>query len=58
VRFEAITRQVAASLGLAGCRIVVASHPIGGVPLEEVDEKADATVDAVIALLTKGGATR
>ncbi len=50
-QFEALTRSVAAALGLAEARIVVVPHPLGGTDPATVEEWADASIDATMSLL-------
>jgi len=51
-RFEALTRQVAASLAMADLRILVVDHPLGGTDADTVLAWADAAVEGALALLT------
>ncbi len=51
-RFESLTRSVADTLGLAGARIVVVPHPLGGSEPATIESWADDALEAVIALLT------
>ena len=51
--FEFLARSTAAGLGMPDLRLVVVSHPIGGISPEEVIGKADNIIDDVIAHLTR-----
>ncbi len=50
-RFESLTRQVAASLGMADLRILVVDHPLGGTDPDTVLAWADAAVETTLGLL-------
>jgi hypothetical protein len=56
-KFERLTAQVAASFGLPDARIAVVDHPLGGTAEKVIVEWADASVEAVLGLLTGSGAT-
>ena len=49
--FEALAVRAAHSQGLAGLRIVRVAHPIGGVGEQALRRRAEAAVDATLALL-------
>jgi len=53
-KFELLTNKVAASFGLPDARIVTVDHPLGGTDRATIERRADAAVDAVVALLTGG----
>ena len=53
--FEALARSEAAAQGLAEARIAVVAHPIGGVGDEVLRGRADAAVDAIVALFSGKG---
>jgi hypothetical protein len=48
--FAALAREEAALQGLAGARIAVVPHPIGGIAEARLLERADAAVDEILAL--------
>ena len=50
--FAPLARQVAASHGLPSARIAVVEHPLGGIDAEAVRRRAEAVVEAVLALST------
>jgi hypothetical protein len=50
--FAALAREEARAQGLAGARIAVVPHPLGGVPRAELRRRGDAAVDQIIALFT------
>jgi hypothetical protein len=52
-KFEALTRRVATSYGMADARIVVVDHPLGGTDEATILAWADAAVDAVVAQLAR-----
>jgi hypothetical protein len=56
--FANLAREAARSQGLPAARIATVAHPIGGASDESLREKADAAVDAVLALLTRAGSER
>jgi hypothetical protein len=51
--FADLARRVAVSFGLPDARLAVIDHPLGGIPPDSVDARADAAADAVVALLTR-----
>ena len=53
--FETLTREVAASYGLADVRVAVVEHPPGGISDEEVAERARAAAESVLGLLSASG---
>jgi hypothetical protein len=50
--FAALARGEAAAQGLTAARIAVVPHPIGGVGDEVLRQRADAAVDAIVALFS------
>jgi hypothetical protein len=50
--FENLAHEVAKAFGLAGARMVVIEHPLGGVTEEVVLRRANAIVDDVLRLWT------
>jgi hypothetical protein len=54
-KFERLTAQVAASFGFPDARIAVVDHPLGGTAEKVIVEWADASVEAVLGLLTGSG---
>lgn len=50
--FEALTREVARSLGFAALRIAVVDHPLGGISDDDVAARADRLIDPLVSLLT------
>jgi hypothetical protein len=53
--FAALAREEAGAQGLAEARIAVVPHPIGGVADARLLERADAAVDAILALFCACG---
>ncbi len=51
--FAGLARQVAAADGLAGARIAVVDHPLGGIVEADVVARAERAVDDVLALVTR-----
>jgi hypothetical protein len=51
-----LAREEARTLGMPELPIVVVPHPLGGEPLEKIQARGDAAVDAVVAALTRAGA--
>jgi hypothetical protein len=49
--FEQLATEVARDLGLPRARRVTVPHPIGGVRPEELDKRADRSVDGLIRIL-------
>lgn len=54
-RFAGLAREEASAQGLADARIAVVPHPIGGVARAALLERADASVDEVVALFSGRG---
>lgn len=52
-KFLDLTNRMAANFGLP-VRIVVTEHPLGGTDEATIERWADAAVDEVVALFTKG----
>ena len=52
-RFETLARATATGLGIPDIPLVVVSHPIGGISVQEVITKADSILDKVISRLTE-----
>jgi len=50
--FVGLAREEALAQGLAGARIAVVPHPIGGTKSSVLRSRADAAVDEIIALFT------
>ena len=53
--FAGLAREEASAQGLAGARIAVVPHPIGGVPRARLLERADAAVDGIVSLFSSRG---
>ena len=51
--FAPLAVEAAASLGFPSARIAAVEHPLGGVPSDAVDARADRLVDALVSLLTR-----
>lgn len=51
--FLSLAREAARSQGLPDARIAAIEHPIGGVAESELDARAEAAIDAVLAHLTQ-----
>jgi hypothetical protein len=51
-RFEVSVREIAAIEGLPDYPFVVIDHPIAGNPTEELHDKAERALAAIVALLT------
>jgi hypothetical protein len=54
VPFEGLARQMGRSYGFATTRVVVVAHPLGGISRESVEERASASVEPTIRLLSTG----
>jgi hypothetical protein len=52
--FVDLTHRVATGFGLPSARIAVFPHPLGGTPDDTIVAWADAAVDEVVELLTRG----
>jgi hypothetical protein len=52
--FAGLAREEARAQGLAGARIAVVPHPIGGVAAAALLARAEAAVDEILALFTRG----
>jgi hypothetical protein len=52
-RFVELTRRVAAGFGVPEARVAVFPHPLGGTDDDTIIAWADASVDEVVALLTR-----
>jgi hypothetical protein len=52
--FAALAREEAVAQGLPDARIAVVPHPLGGVSDDVLLARADAAVDAVLALFAPG----
>ena len=52
-KFENLTAQVAASFGFPNARIAVVDHPLGGTSEDVIVQWADASVEAVLGLMTQ-----
>ena len=52
--FERLAREEARAQGLPDARIAVVPHPLGGSSDEALLARADAAVDAVLALFSGG----
>jgi hypothetical protein len=50
--FARLAREEALAQGLAGARIAVVPHPIGGTKSSVLRARADAAVDEILALFT------
>ena len=48
-KFADLARQSASRSGIPDARIVAVAHPVGGIPAAELLQRADASVDAVLA---------
>jgi hypothetical protein len=55
--FAALAREEAEAQGLAGARVAVVPHPLGGIKRSVLvlESRADALVDEILSLLTGGG---
>ena len=53
--FAELAREATRSQGLPSARIVTVAHPIGGASEESLRGRADAALDAVVALLSRHG---
>jgi len=49
--FEELARRSAEQNGLADARIVSVAHPVGGIHFEELDRRADAALEDIVARL-------
>ncbi len=52
--FSALAHQVAETYGMPHARVVVVEHPLGGISPDDVLARADAAVESVIGLVTRG----
>jgi hypothetical protein len=50
--FAGLARQVADSYGLPQARLAVVEHPLGGIAVADVIDRAEHVVDEVLALVT------
>ncbi len=48
-KFLDLARQSAEQSGFADARIVAVCHPVGGVRGEELDQRADAALEEIVA---------
>jgi hypothetical protein len=51
-RFAVSVREISAIEGLPDYPFVVIDHPIAGNPTEELHEKAERALDAIVSLMT------
>lgn len=51
-RFEVSVREIASIEGLPDYPFVVIGHPIAGNPTEELHDKADQALAAIVSLMT------
>jgi hypothetical protein len=49
--FISLARAIAASKGMSSLRLVVIPHPIAGLPVDQVQAKADKALDEIINCL-------
>jgi hypothetical protein len=52
-QFVGLTTRVAASFGLAECRVVVVEHPLGGTDAQTILARADGLVEAIVTSLSR-----
>jgi hypothetical protein len=52
--FAALTDRVARNFGLPDCRVVVVEHPLGGTDEAAILARADAAVEPIVRLFTRG----
>jgi hypothetical protein len=53
--FAGLAREEAEAQGLAGARVAVVPHPVGGTKRSLLESRADALVDEILGLFTSGG---
>ena len=50
--FEALARLEAKNRGLEALPLALVPHPLGGIPEDEVEKKADLAIESVLKALT------
>ena len=53
-RFEDLSREVARTYALPQMRLAAIEHPLGAIPDEAIDARADAVIESVLAQLRSG----
>jgi hypothetical protein len=57
-KFQELARQSGEQNGLADARIVAVAHPVGGTRAEELDQRADAALEEIVALFLGRSGTK